>query len=456
MANNNHGREWLYAVASAALFALSAATAPPASAQDNGTRITVDAAKSVDLRTAPEVPDTPRPTDLVSNRPTIPMADYLAAKNTAAAKPGVARPQPAAAPPSNSTVTLFSQAGSTNQSQTTGGNVLPPNGDIATSANWLVQVNNDVVTMYNWNTNAFVQKKFNTFFQDSTYFKFDPRVIYDPYWDRFAVLVDACNPCSGASTQSFFFLAVSWTGDPTGVYWVWFLGTGTHTGDFADFPQLGMDLNSLIVTYNDFKSNNTLEGRTFSMAKAYLYNNHPLGVSVFGGSSCTVAPPYVLDDSPTAYVLAFCPGDNKVSIGSLINTGLSGTSLHWDKHGDHRELRNPTERAAARGQLSARHRRQPVREPLGAELLPDPECRDSKQQRPCHAVMARFRYPSEPPRPGEREWLVRFAHLVRLAPEHQREQRHWLPARGDLRQLDERRCHEQRQCPAARHRRDRR
>jgi hypothetical protein len=327
---NNHGRGWLCAAASAALLTLSAATDPPASAQTTGIRITVDAAKSVDLRTAPELPAVPRPAGLVINRPTMPMTDYVAAKNAAAARPGAARSQPAAAPPSNSTMTLFSQAGSANESQTTGGNVLPPDGDIATSANWLVQVDNDVVTMFNWNTNAFVQKKFNTFFQDSTYFKFDPRVIYDPYWDRFAVLVDACNPCSGASTQSFFFLAVSWTGDPTGVYWVWFLGTGTHTGDFADFPQLGMDLNSLIVTYNDFKSNNTIEGRTFSMAKAYLYNNHPLGVSVFGGSSCTVAPPYVLDDSPTAFVLAFCPGDNKVSIGSLTNTGLSGTSLHWD------------------------------------------------------------------------------------------------------------------------------
>ena len=330
MTNNNHGREWC-AVASAALLGLSAAIGAPASAQDNGTRITVDAAKSIDLRTAPELPPVPRPPGLVTNRPTMPMADYLAAKSAAAARSGGARPQGGTAPPPATGVTLYTQVGSTNESQT-GGGVFPPDGDVATSASWLVQVNNDVVSMYNWNTNAFKQVHFNTFFQDAFYFKFDPRVIYDPYWDRFAVLVDGCNPCSGSGTQSFFFLAVSWTGDPTGTYWIWFLAPGTAgLNDFADFPQLGMDLNSLIVTYNDFAPNGNFDsGRTFSMAKAYLYNSHGFSTVVFAGSTCTVAPPYVLDGNATAYVLAFCPGDNKVSIGSLTNTGLVGTNLHWD------------------------------------------------------------------------------------------------------------------------------
>jgi hypothetical protein len=332
MADNNQGRKWLSAGASVALLAMLAAIAPPASAQDKGPRITVDGAKSVDLRTAPELPAVPRPPGLVTNRPTMPMTDYLAAKNAAAAKIGGARPQGGAVPPPAAGISLYTQVASTNEAQTTGGNLIPPDGDVATSASWMVQVNNDVVTMYNWFTNAFVQKKFNTFFQDSTYFKFDPRVIYDPYWDRFAVLVDGCNPCSGSGTQSFFFLAVSQTGDPTGAYWVWFLSPGAAgSNDFADFPQLGMDLNSIIVTYNDFNPNGSFNsGRTFTMAKAYLYNNHGLGYFVFGGSACTVAPPYVLDDSAAAYVLALCPGDSHVSVGALTNTGLSAANLNWE------------------------------------------------------------------------------------------------------------------------------
>src|SRR5207302_4668452 len=122
-------------------------------------------AQTIDLKSAPKVAAALRPEGLFINRPTIPMADYVAAKNAAAARaPGPAKPG-AAAPPPATGVTLYAQVGSTNETQTTGGNLLPPAGDIATSANWMIQVNNDIVTMYNWFTNAFVQKNFATFFQ---------------------------------------------------------------------------------------------------------------------------------------------------------------------------------------------------------------------------------------------------------------------------------------------------
>jgi hypothetical protein len=163
MADYKRAKGWLCAVASANLLAISAALPSQASAQD-GQQASFTAFTTIDLKNAPEVPAVPRPPGLIINRPTIPMADYVAAKNAAAAKPGASRQQPAAAPPSNTTVTLFTQAGSTNESQTTGGSRSPSDGDIATSAEWMVQVNNDVITMLNWNTNAFMQVKFKTFF----------------------------------------------------------------------------------------------------------------------------------------------------------------------------------------------------------------------------------------------------------------------------------------------------
>src|SRR6266699_225587 len=67
---------------------------------------------------------------------------------------------------------------------------FPPDGDIATSASWMVQTVNDQIVMFNWNTNAYVQKSFATFFGDGTYFLFDPRVLYDRYFVRFIVLAD--------------------------------------------------------------------------------------------------------------------------------------------------------------------------------------------------------------------------------------------------------------------------
>jgi hypothetical protein len=75
MADNNRFRGWLCAVASAALFGVSAAIAPTASAQDTELKISSDAATSVDLRTVPEVPAVARPADLAINRPTMPMVD---------------------------------------------------------------------------------------------------------------------------------------------------------------------------------------------------------------------------------------------------------------------------------------------------------------------------------------------------------------------------------------------
>jgi hypothetical protein len=79
------------AVASAAfLMALTAAAGAPG----GGAQITTDAARSVDLRTAPEVPSVPAPPGLVTNRPTIPMADYLAAKRAAAMKARQPKPAP--------------------------------------------------------------------------------------------------------------------------------------------------------------------------------------------------------------------------------------------------------------------------------------------------------------------------------------------------------------------------
>src|SRR5207302_6013291 len=208
MADNNRLRGWLCAIAGAAFMAVSAAIAPTASAQGTGPEIKSDGGKWIDMKSAPEVPPVAQPQGLSINRPTIPMADYVAAKNAAAASaPGPAKPG-AAVPPVSSDVTLYAQVGSTNETQTTGGNRLPPGGDIATSANWMVQVNNDVVVMYNWFTNAFVQKHLNTFFNNSVDFIFDPRVIWDPYWNRFVVVANGCTSCNTASNESVFELGV--------------------------------------------------------------------------------------------------------------------------------------------------------------------------------------------------------------------------------------------------------
>ena len=110
------------------------------------------------------------------------------------------------------------------------------------------------------------------------------------------------------------------TGDPTGVWQEFAEVYGP--GLFLDFPQLGMDLDAIIITVNVFTNDVFHESRLVAFDKAHYYNGIFFGSSLLdvGGGSCTMAPPFVLDNRPVAYVLSFCPGDTKVSIGSLTNS----------------------------------------------------------------------------------------------------------------------------------------
>jgi len=305
-----------------------AADAPTVGAAEAPTVGTVssDAAATVELGSAPTIPTPPVPAGLTINRPTMPAADYQAAQQQAVA-PGT--PADKAAPESPATgLSLVIQIPSVNETQSGG---FPPDGDIATSTNWTVQAVNFDLQMFCLTSCSLNSKlvSINTFFGDSR-FLFDPRVIFDPTWKRWVVLADGCNPCSGTGTASFFALAISQTNDPTGAYFIYEFNVGTAAGDFADFPQMGMDLNSIIFTYNDF-ARTFFDARTFAVAKAYLYNGFGFGVPVFGGSGCTVAPPYVLDNGSPSYTLVACPGpDNGVWLGPMFNSGLSNVSVqHW-------------------------------------------------------------------------------------------------------------------------------
>lgn len=325
MVTSNLDKRWRWSAgAIAVLFSMLMTSIHGARAQDAPVvgQSSVKRAATVDLRSAPARASVPMPPGFNFNRPTPGAAR--------GGPPLASRPATKAAPSGpGSALSLFLQSGSVNE--TIGGG-FPPDGDIATSQHFTVQMNNFVFTMYNLDTGTLAkQVNFNTFFNDGTSFFFDPRIFYDPLWNRFVALVDACNPCNpAASNVSFFAFAVSQTADPTGSWFLYTTGVGTATGDFADFPQMGMDLNSIIITFNDFLLSGGFDARTFAFPKAYYYNGLIQNVSIFGGSGCTVAPPYVLDNGGPSYTLVACPGDNGVYLGPIFNSGLSNVSVtHW-------------------------------------------------------------------------------------------------------------------------------
>src|SRR5258706_14279051 len=132
MADFRQVRTWLSAAVGAAVLAVVGALACPSSAQDKGLQAGTGTGQAADLNTAPEVTAAPRPANLAINRPTIPIANYVAAKNATARAPGKAKRGPVA-PPSTTDVSMVVQSGTVNQSQSC---CFPPDGDIATSANW--------------------------------------------------------------------------------------------------------------------------------------------------------------------------------------------------------------------------------------------------------------------------------------------------------------------------------
>jgi hypothetical protein len=327
MVRCNLDKRWRWSAgAIAVLFAMLMTSIHGARAEDAPVvgQTAVKQATMVDMRNAPARATVPMPPGFNFNRPT---------PGAGAARGGPAllsRPATKAAPAAPGTaLSLDLQTASVNQNI---GGGFPPDGDIATSQGFTVQMNNFVLTMYNLNSAKLVkQVNFATFFNDGTSFLFDPRIFYDPLWNRFVALVDGCNPCSpAASNVSFLKVAVSQTGDPTGQWFLYFITVATATGDFVDFPQMGMDLNSFIVTFNVFLGNGGFDARTFANPKAYFYNGRFQGVPIFGGSGCTVAPPYVLDNGGPSYTLVACPNDNGIYLGPIFNSGLSNVSVtHW-------------------------------------------------------------------------------------------------------------------------------
>jgi hypothetical protein len=259
------------------------------------------------------------------------MADYLAAKKKSAAPDFAATQLKAAGPAAVPILTGINIPGIT---QSTAGGFVPPDGDIAVSRSHVLHVVNFAISIYT-KTGTLENPgpvSFATLFNNTTDFIFDPRTYWDPYWDRFVVMAigqsgSGCN-LAGNQCQSWFELAISTTDDPTGEYHIYrFMLNSSGPGDFLDFPQMGMDQDAIILTVNHTPAKGGFDAKVFALSKARMYSGEGTSFTAFGGIGCNVAPPYVLDNNNTAYLLSACVNDNKVFLGAMTNTSRSNPSL---------------------------------------------------------------------------------------------------------------------------------
>ena len=249
-------------------------------------------------------------------RPTMGTAAYLGAKAAAERSPAAIRlevPQPMA-PVLNLSIEGVNQ--------TTAGGGFPPDTEGATGTNHFVEVTNSHFDVYLKSNGLRVKSvSLASFIGYFTRALFDPRAVYDRTWNRWVITVDAFPE---SATIQRYFIAVSTSSDPTGSFFIYNINTTGFAGtnNFYDFPQVGLDQDSVLFTANIFSPTAFLGPRLFAVAKALLYNGQGFSVPVFspGTSFGTLAPPIVLDQDTNTYIASARPSGNTLQLFTLRNS----------------------------------------------------------------------------------------------------------------------------------------
>jgi len=196
--------------------------------------------------------------------------------------------------------------------------LMPPDTHGAIGLDHFVEVTNSHIDFFvRTNPSARTSISLAAFFGYSARVLFDPRVVYDSVWNRWIVTAPAF---AESSTRQLYFIAVSTTSNPLGSYYVYVLNVTFTAGDFWDYPQLGMDQDSVIFTANIFASTGAFRGADmFAIAKARLYNGLGFSVPIFTGLRGTLAPPIVLDQNARTFLVA-ASGGSALSLYTLTNS----------------------------------------------------------------------------------------------------------------------------------------
>jgi hypothetical protein len=260
--------------------------------------------------------------------PTVDLAEYAAAKASAAAIGGPPRPagrtadpEPLATPPVTG---AFEGQDSSNCS-----GCRPPDTHGAVGPSQYVQVVNTTVRVYSKAGATLKTTSLKSFF-GTTESLFDPRVVYDPIWNRWVILATR-KATSPTDTIRRYRIAASLSSDATGSFRVFSVAFSGNPGDWLDYPGLGFDQDAVIVTGNLFRcvagtcgsgENSFVGGRVRAIAKARLYNGLSFSVPVFAVFS-SPQPPLVLDQNAIA-VISRVAGSPNVQLYRLSNGSNPG------------------------------------------------------------------------------------------------------------------------------------
>ncbi|HEY0065363.1 MAG TPA: hypothetical protein VGC21_24815 [Telluria sp.] len=298
------------------------------SAIEIGTQIDADAPEFRTLETMlADAADHPAPTpeELAQRQlkpflPTIPADQYADLKSKLQAEATTDKPLDAQAegqPLAPIILVGPNLAGATNVD-----GLAPPDTHGAVGLDHFVEVTNSHIDIFLRANNARTSISLAAFLGYTNRVLFDPRVVYDSVWNRWIVTSDAFQE---SATLQWHFIAVSTTSNALGPYYIYRINVAFNSGDFWDYPQLGMDQDAIIITANIFMASGAYRGTDmFAVAKARLYNGLGFSVPLFTGLRGTLAPPIVLDQNGRTFLIA-ASGGTTLSLYTLTNSSTPNT-----------------------------------------------------------------------------------------------------------------------------------
>ena len=137
---------------------------------------------------------------------------------------------------------------------------------------------------------------------------FDPRVVYDPFNNRW-IFADASDASSSASSV---LIGVTQTSDPTGKWNLYRITADSGGMNWADFPSLGFDKDWVVITVNMFGnvSGAFQNSKIFVGTKSNLYAGNPATFRSFTDVNGAAAPAVTYDNAlGTMYLVDDFNGD---------------------------------------------------------------------------------------------------------------------------------------------------
>ena len=208
--------------------------------------------------------------------------------------------------------------------------VTPPDPVMAVGLDHVVSLINRLISVYDKQGNLLdgptTLREF--FGVPSSFSTFDPLAVYDPFSDRFIVV---CTSKDDSQQDSRLYIAFSQTGDATAGWNTYYVDADRgQSGNWADYPSIGIDRNAVYLTANMFSYSNFFRNVTLYVydkedgyAGRSLDNTHLIDVETASGGSPYRLRPATIEETVSGDVFYLMQGSNSFA-GSLNLFRLTG------------------------------------------------------------------------------------------------------------------------------------